>query len=293
MKILVTGGAGYLGSVLCPLLVSQGHDVTALDNFMYRQSPLLHCPGARIVRHDVRQRVSVDGYDAVIPLAAIVGAPACDRDTVSANAINFVAIQDMDLRGKMVIYPNTNSGYGRGDFCTEETPLNPLSHYARTKQAAEEEILKAGGISLRLATLFGCSPRMRLDLMVNDFVYRAVHDRAITLFEPHYRRNFLHVRDAAHAFAHALNNFDAMCGEAYNVGDSRVNITKAQLCERIAQHTEFTWNVAQGKTDPDRRDYVVSNAKIEASGWRPRHTLESGILELINAYQMPVTGSNV
>ena len=291
MKILVTGGAGYLGSILCPMLAAHGHEVTALDGFLYRQAPLLE--GVRIMRADVRDPVNTEPYDALILLAAIVGAPACERDKTAAVSTNFQAIDQMDLRDKIVICPNTNSGYGQGDNCTEDTPLNPLSLYAQTKQWAEQSALERGGISLRLATLFGCSPRMRLDLMVNDFVYRAVRDRAITLFEPHFRRNFLHVRDAARAFLHALEHCDAMRGEAYNVGDSRVNITKAQLCERIAQHTEFTWNIAEGKTDPDKRDYVVSNAKIEATGWRPRFSLDDGIRELINAYQMPVTGGNV
>ena len=232
--------------------------------------------------------------DAVIPLAALVGAPLCARDEIGATSLNRDAVVDLAKRvsrDQLVVYPTTNSGYGVGDanaFCTEESPLRPVSLYGRTKVDAEAAVLGTGsGVSLRLATVFGMSPRMRLDLLVNDFTWRAVTDRAVVLFEAHFRRNYIHVRDVAKAFLHAIDNYATMRGEPFNVGLSEANLSKAQLCERIARHVPgFVWLEAQVGEDPDKRDYVVSNEKLEATGWRPDVTLDAGIKELVKGYQM-------
>lgn len=295
-SVLITGGAGYLGSVLVEELLWKGHDVTVLDNFMYGQSSLLGlCQNEQlwIQRGDVCNSVTMDSlaYDVLIPLAAIVGAPACERNERTAIAVNYDAVEEAVERAsdKMIIYPNTNSGYGTGDWCTEETPLKPLSLYGHTKQLAEEAVLKAGGVSLRFATLFGASPRMRTDLMVNDFVLRAVMDRSLVLFEPHFRRNFLHVRDAAAVFAHVIEHYATMRGQVYNAGLSSANLTKAQLCEAIRLRVpDFTWSVVENRTDTDKRDYLVCNEKLERTGWSATRDIDYGIRELIRAYQMPV-----
>ena len=299
MRILVTGGAGYLGSVLVPELLARAHQVTVLDNFMYGQNGLLGCcaaPGLEIIRADVREEMDVSSYDAFILLAAIVGAPACDLDRTAAVTTNFLSVERLArvAQGRPVIYPNTNSGYGHGENCTEDTPLKPLSLYASTKAQAEAAVLTARGVSLRFATLFGTSPRMRLDLMVNDFTYRAVHDRALTLFEPNFRRNFLHVRDAARVVVYALQNYGKMGGrvsnggQVFNAGLSSANMTKLELCEAIRHRIpDFTWSVVENRSDGDQRDYLVSNVKLEATGWRAVYSLDDGIMELIRAYQMP------
>ena len=300
MKILITGGAGYLGAVLVPMLLHAEHEVTVVDKFMHGVPSLAAACGhsTLTIRHlDVRSSEMLDlamHFDALILLAAVVGAGACDRAPLDAVTINREAIRDIcavaHAQRLLVIYPNTNSGYGIGGTaeCDETSPLNPVSLYGRTKVEAEEAVLTAGGISLRFATLFGMSPRMRLDLMVNDFVYRAVHDRSLVLFEPRFRRNFLHVRDAALAIMWALNGALER-GQAYNCGDSRANMSKWQLCGEIAKIVKgFGWHEsAIGSYDPDRRDYVVSNTKIEAKGWRPLNTLQDGITELVRGFTMP------
>jgi nucleoside-diphosphate-sugar epimerase len=272
-----------------------------LDNFMYRQASLAACcanPVFDVVRGDARSpealRPLVKGADAVIPLAALVGAPLCERDSVGALTTNRDAIATlagMMSREQRLVYPTTNSGYGvgkPGEFCTEETPLNPISLYGRTKADAEKIVLeRGGGVSLRLATVFGMSPRMRTDLLVNDFVYRAVYDRFVVLFEAHFKRNYIHVRDVAGVFLHSLANYERMSGEIYNVGLSDANLSKDELCERIKRHVpSFVTLEAPVGEDPDKRDYIVSNAKIEATGWRPRHSLDDGIAELVKGYRM-------
>jgi nucleoside-diphosphate-sugar epimerase len=300
-SILVTGGAGYLGSVLVPELLRVGHRVAVLDNFMYRQNSLAACcsdPGFSVVNGDARDAATLRPLlaeaDVVIPLAALVGAPRCGQDPVGAVTTNRDAISTLCRLASVeqrIIIPITNSGYGigeRGKVCTEDTPLRPISLYGTSKAEAEQIALaRENSVSLRLATVFGMAPRMRIDLLVNDFVYRAVNDRFVVLFEAHFRRNYIHVRDVARAFLHAIDNFSGMRGQAYNVGLSDANLSKAELCERIRRHVpDFCYLEAPVGEDPDKRDYVVSNAKIEATGYKPRHGLDDGIVELIKGFRM-------
>jgi nucleoside-diphosphate-sugar epimerase len=300
-RVLVTGGAGYIGSILVPALLRDGHSVTVVDRFIHEQPSLLDVmvePELEVIRGDARDadlmaRV-VPGHDVLIPLAALVGAPLCANDPEAACSTNVGAVELLlSLRApdQRVIYPNTNSGYGIGsgdDFCTEETPLRPVSLYGRTKCQAEEAVLRAGNsITFRLATVFGTSPRMRLDLLVNDFTYRAVTDGFVVLFEAHFKRNYIHVRDVARAFLHAITHFDEMRDRPYNVGLSDANLSKRELCERIRQFVPaFCVVEAPIGEDPDKRDYVVSNARIEAVGFQPCHSLDDGIRELLKAYQV-------
>jgi nucleoside-diphosphate-sugar epimerase len=300
-NVLVIGGAGYLGSVLTPTLLGQGHHVQVLDNFLFHQNSLLDCCGHErfsVVRGDYREesvlKPLMASADVIIPLAAIVGAPACKADPTAARSTNYDGIvQLLKLRSprQIVLSPCTNSGYGvgeQGKFCTEESPLNPISLYGTTKVDAEKAILDAGNsVSLRLATVFGVSPRMRVDLLVNDFVHRAVTDRFVIVFEGHFKRNYIHIRDVARAFLHVLANFDSMKDQAYNVGLSDANLSKNELCQRIRQHVpDFVSLEAPIGQDPDKRDYIVSNEKIERTGYQPTHSLDYGIRELIQAYKM-------
>lgn len=300
-KILVTGGAGYIGSVLAPMLLGRGLEVTVIDNFLYKQNSLLDCCYDRklnIVRGDARDRSLIAKYiadaDVIIPLAALVGAPICDKFPIEAKTTNLEAIKlILELRrpDQKIIFPNTNSGYGIGEagiYCTEESPLKPISLYGRLKVEAERLVLSSGNaVVFRLATVFGTSPRMRTDLLVNDFVYRAIHDGYIVLFEPEFKRNYIHIRDVARAFLHAIDNFSNMKGEAYNVGLSDANLSKRALCEEIRKHApNFHFAVAPIGEDKDKRNYVVSNEKIEKTGFRPQITLSDGIKELIKGYQI-------
>jgi nucleoside-diphosphate-sugar epimerase len=298
-KVLVTGGAGYLGSILAPALLDAGCRVTVLDNFMFGQDSLLACCANRnfsVLRGDCRDATVVTqalkDADVIIPLAAIVGAPACQADQTASRSTNLEAIKLLlELRSpqQRVLYPTTNSGYGigeKGKFCTEETPLRPISLYGVTKVEAEKAVLDAGNsLTFRLATVFGMSPRMRIDLLVNDFVYRAVNDRTVVVFEGHAKRNYIHVRDVARAFLHALNNFSTMQGQPYNVGLSDANLSKLELCAKIKEHVPgFVYLEAPVGEDPDKRDYIVSNAKIERTGFRPAYCLDDGIQELMKGY---------
>jgi nucleoside-diphosphate-sugar epimerase len=301
LNILVTGGAGYIGSVLVPELLKQGHRVSVIDSFMFGQNSLLDCcadENFSVTRGDVRDEKVMArllaGADVIIPLAALVGAPLCNKDpleavTVNRDAIGFIVKNAS--KEQRILLPVTNSGYGigqQGQFCTEESPLNPITLYGRTKVEAEKMVLERGNaISFRLATVFGASPRMRIDLLVNDFVYRAVNDRFIVLFEGHFKRNYIHIRDVARAFIHGLDNFEKMKNEPYNLGLSDANLSKIELCERIkAQLPELVYISAPVGEDPDKRDYIVSNEKIEKTGFMPKHSLETGIAELIKCYRI-------
>jgi nucleoside-diphosphate-sugar epimerase len=301
MNILVTGGAGYIGSILVPDLLSQGHTVTVLDNFMFKQSSLNHICAHKnfnIVNGDIRKEEVIKPLlkqaDVVIPLAALVGAPLCNKDDIAASTTNYHAIGMMLQnvhKSQIILMPTTNSAYGSGDennFCTEETPLNPISSYAIAKVAVEQELIKhENAVSFRLATVFGMSPRMRTDLLVNDLTYRAVYDGSVVLFESHFKRNYIHVRDISRVFTHAINNIDKMKGEIYNVGLSSANVSKMELCEKIKEHIpQFSIMEAPIRKDPDQRNYIVSNAKLEATGFQTQFTLDDGIVELIKGYQM-------
>jgi nucleoside-diphosphate-sugar epimerase len=297
-KILVTGGAGYLGSILVPELLNDEHEVTVVDNFMYKQTSLNHLcanPKFDIVRGDVRVETTMwpllKKADIIIPLAAYVGAPLCTQDPIGASTTNkdaiFMMIKHLS-KNQLVIMPTTNSAYGTGDYCTEESPLNPISLYAKDKVEVEKRLMNhANSISYRLATVFGMSPRMRLDLLVNDFTYRAVNDSALVLFESHFKRNYIHVRDITLAFQHAIANQKTMSGEVYNVGLSEANVSKWELCEIIQkQLPNFTFMQAEVGVDPDQRNYIVSNEKIESTGFQTKYSLETGIKELIKGYRM-------
>jgi nucleoside-diphosphate-sugar epimerase len=300
-NILVTGGAGYLGSTMVPDLLVAGHKVTVLDNFMFKQTSLNHCcyhPNFSVVKGDIRVESTMAPLmkeaDVIIPLAALVGAPLCGLDPVGATTINHDAIELMLKllsKDQIVLMPTTNSAYGTGDkdnYCNEESPLRPISQYAIEKVEIEKELMQhPNAISFRLATVFGMSPRMRIDLLVNDFTYRAVNDRFVVLFESHFKRNYIHVRDVSRVFQHALNNHDIMKGEIYNVGLSDANVSKKELCETIQkQIPEFIFIDEQVGKDPDQRNYIVSNEKIEATGFKQEFSLDRGIGELIKGYTM-------
>jgi len=301
MKILVTGGAGYIGSILVPELLKNGHEVVVIDDFIYNQASLLDCcynKNLTIVRGDARSKNIIAKHlrnvDAIFPLACMTGAPLCEKDTIAAKTVNFEAVKmilELRSKGQVIIFPTTNSGYGigqKGIYCTEKTPLNPISLYGRLKVETEKMLLDAGNcITLRLATVFGISPRMRLDLLVNDFTYRAVTDHCLVLFESHFKRNYIHVRDVAKAFIHCLDNFNKMKDEPYNVGLSNANLSKWELCEEIKkQISNFYFTEAKVGEDPDKRDYIVNNEKIESTGFAPDYSLQQGITELIKGYQV-------
>lgn len=300
-RILVTGAAGYLGSILIPNLLARGYQVTGLDTFTRNDNVLAHLcadPKFQPVRGDARDETLVKellkGADYVIPLAALVGAPLCQQDPLNAETTNLGAVSLLVKSmspDQRIIYPTTNSGYGLGtgeEACTEESPLKPISLYGVTKVEAEKVVLdRKNGVTFRLATVFGMAPRMRIDLLVNDFTYRAVTDRAVVLFEGHFKRNYIHIRDVSKAFLHAIDNYDTMNANAYNVGLSTANLSKIELCERIQRFIpKFTYMLAQIGEDPDKRNYIVSNDKLEKTGWQPDHQLDDGIEELIRGYTM-------
>ena len=301
LNVLVTGGAGYLGSVLCERLLAAGYRVTTVDDMMYQQRSLLHLcanPHFDFVLGDVRDkelmRRLVKEADVLIPLAAVVGAPACDRDPLLARSVNLEAVRLLNgLRStqQMVIYPTTNSGYGTqsGDlFCTEDTPLEPISLYGQTKSQAEAALLEAPNvITLRLATVFGMSPRMRLDLLVNHFVYAAITDGYIVIFEKDFKRNYIHIRDVADCFVHCIENFKRMAGRPYNAGLDAANLSKEELALKIKEYVpNFYVHFAQVGSDPDKRNYIVSNQRLREVGFEARRSLDDGIRELLKGYRM-------
>jgi len=298
-KILVTGGAGYLGSVLTEILLNRGYQVTVLDNLTYKQtsvSPFAYNKNFKFILGDVTNETLlkslVEQHDVIIPLAAIVGMPACKAQPELTVKVNYEQIKNITKwvsKNQMILIPNTNSQYGSStEVITEESPFKPLSLYAETKCNAEKTILDSGnGIALRLATVFGMSYRMRMDLLVQDFVYKAVTDGYLVLFESHYIRNYIHVRDIANTFLFMIKNYEKCNNNAFNVGLSSANCTKLELANKIKQFVPDLVIVENNfKQDFDQRNYMVSNAKIESKGWKPQFTLEDGIQELIQGYQL-------
>lgn len=300
-KVLITGGAGYIGSVLTPVLLEKGYEVCVIDNLMFDQVSLLSCAynknftfinGDALDAELIKQEVSK--ADVIIPLAALVGAPLCKKNAKLARMINYEAVKmisDFASKEQIFIYPNTNSGYGIGEkdaMCTEQSPLRPISEYGKDKVEAELHLLEKGNcVTFRLATVFGVSARMRLDLLVNDFTYRAFKDKFIVLFEEHFRRNYIHIRDVVKGFIHGIENYTTMKGQAYNMGLSSANLTKRELAETIKKYIpDFYIHSASIGEDPDKRDYLVSNAKLEATGWKPDVSLDEGIQELLRAFKM-------
>lgn len=305
MKVLITGGAGYLGSTLTEHLLNEGYSVTVLDNLMYKQVSLLHLfkhEGFKFILGDVRNKQLlqelVNSHDVMIPLAAIVGMPACKANpqlTIDVNYHQILNILEVLTDKQKLILPNTNSQYGSSEtIITEESPFKPLSLYAETKCDAENAMLRNGnGISLRLATVFGVSPRMRQDLLVNDFVYKSVVDGYLVLFESHFKRNYIHVQDIARTFQFMIENYDSCKGQAFNVGLSSANLSKMELAEKIKQHVpSLVIKTDEFKEDFDKRNYIVSNAKLEGKGWSPKFDLDYGITQLISAYQVMITHNN-
>ncbi|MBM3839735.1 MAG: NAD(P)-dependent oxidoreductase [Verrucomicrobia bacterium] len=300
-KVLITGVAGYLGSIIAEHLLRKGYSVTGLDNLTYGEAALFHLcadPNFEFVYGDARDKSAllplIKKADVILPLAAIVGAGACDRDRCLTESVNVDAIQLMNrLRSgsQLVVFPMTNSGYGTktGDVhCTEETPLDPISLYGKTKVEAEKIVLdSANAISLRLATVFGLSPRMRLDLLVNHFVYAAVTDGYLVIFEKDFKRNYVHIRDVADCFLHCIDYADRMAGRPYNVGLDHANLSKEELALKVREYVpKFYIHFATVGTDPDQRNYIVSNQRLREAGFEARRSIDSGIQELLKGYRL-------
>lgn len=300
-KVLITGGAGYIGSILTPTLLEKGYEICVIDNLTFGQNSLLNCARYekfRFINGDVLDFALLESEakkaDIIIPLAALVGAPLCKKSPKLARMVNFEQIKklaDVASSSQIFLFPNTNSGYGIGEkdaMCDENSPLNPISQYGKDKVEAEIYLLNKGNaITFRLATVFGVSPRMRLDLLVNDFAYRAYKDGFLVLFEEHFRRNYIHVRDVVKGFLHGIENYNKMKGQPYNMGLSEANLTKRQLAEKIKEHIPNLYiHSAKIGEDPDKRDYLVSNVKLEKTGWKPDVNLDMGIRELLRAFAM-------
>jgi nucleoside-diphosphate-sugar epimerase len=306
-RVLVTGGLGYLGSILCEHLLAAGYQVAVLDNLLYGtgQQGLFHLcanPGFHFLKGDVRDpeemKPALKDADVIIHLAAIVGAAACDRDPQMATSVNLDAVRLLDhLRSpkQLVVFPNTNSGYGMTSaetLCTEDSPQKPISLYGRTKVEAEKLLLeKRNTIALRLATVFGMSPRMRLDLLVNHFVHAAYKEGYLVIFEKDFKRNFVHIRDVADCMIHCLANRERMSGRPYNVGLDAANLSKAELALKIKKHVPNLYiHFAAIGQDPDKRNYVVSSERLRAAGFEAKRSLDNGICELIKGYAMQGRG---
>ena len=301
LKILISGGAGYIGSELTPFLLQKGYDITVIDNLLFNQNSLNSCSkynNFNFIKEDVTNiefvKEIINEFDYYIPLAALVGAPLCEKDPKKTKIVNLLShselIKHIDERIK-IIFPSTNSGYGRskeGEFCNENSPVNPLSDYGKYKLDVEKLYLsRKNSVVFRFATVFGSSSRMRMDLLVNDFVYKAYKENSIILFEAGFRRNFLHIQDAVRVFEFTIDNFDKMKQQIFNVGLSTANLTKLQLAEKIKEHfPDFFIHCSEIKSDPDKRDYLVSNKKIESIGWVAKYDLDFGIVELKKLYSM-------
>ena len=301
MKILITGGAGYIGSILVPMLLEKNHEITVIDNFLFSQQSLLDCCGnenLKIIRGDVRDEKllleNLKKNDCIIPLACLTGAPLCEKEPITAKQVNYDQIKFISnnkSKDQMMIFPCTNSGYGVGQkdvFCDEKTPMRPVSLYGKLKVEIDKYLLDKGdAVTFRFATIFGVSPRMRLDLLVNDFTYRALFDRTVVLFESHFKRNYLHVKDASNAFIHTIENYSNMEGEPFNVGLSNANLSKLELCIEIKKEiNSFQYVISEIGKDPDQRDYIVSNEKIEKTGFKPSVSVGQGVKELIKGFQV-------
>lgn len=298
-KVLITGGAGYIGSILTEKLLENGYNVTVLDSLIYNQLSLLgfcHKKQFKFVHGDVRNenllKELVDNTDIIIPLAAIVGMPACKsypQVAIDVNYKHIVNVLKFAGKNKKIILPNTNSQYGSStEIITEESPFKPLSLYAETKCDAEKALLdNQNGIALRLATVFGLSYRMRMDLLVNDLTYKAITDGYLVLFESHFIRNYIHIRDIANTFLFMIENYEKCNGNAYNVGLSSANCNKLQLAEKIKEYVpELVIVQNEFKKDFDQRNYMVSNKKLESLGWSPKYSLDDGIQELLQGYKL-------
>ena len=299
-NVLVTGGGGYIGSILVPILLGKNYNVTVVDNFMYKENSLainFINPNLKVINGDIRDKelikTEIKNNDIIIHLASYVGAPLCDRDPITAEQVNkdssFFIIDQLS-NNQIMLMPTTNSAYGTGDknnFCDENSKLHPISNYAIQKVQIEKKLMeKNNAISFRLATVFGMSPRMRLDLLVNDFTYRAVNDGFIVLYESHFKRNYIHVIDVSKVFLFGIDNFNLMKNNIYNVGLSSANVSKLELCKKIKEQIpDFYITDAELQKDKDQRNYLVSNDKIEKIGFKPDITLDAGITELIKGYK--------
>ena len=299
-KILITGGAGYIGSMLCTKLINFGYQVTVVDLLKYNKSSLNHLyfyKNFKLIVGDIRNKKLmkklIKKNDFIIPLAGLVGAPLCDKykkDAISTNLKSIKTLRKIVTSKNKIIFLTSNSGYGIGEknkFCTEESPLKPISLYGKTKCEAESEILKTKNyVCFRLATVFGQSYRMRSDLLVNNFVFNAVKSKKLTIFEPHFRRNFIHVKDVVNAVIFTIKNFSKLRSNVYNLGLSSANITKIMLAKKIKkQYKKLKIKIVNNRTDPDKRDYFVSNKKIEKKGFKAKINLEDGIKELLKYFK--------